>query len=229
MRIILAACGVCIVSLNLIIIGEWRSAETIPPASPPPQAEASPSLKSPPDYQHAAAEQAQKREAWSKLVLARPLFEPSRRPPAASRVSTSSTLNTPRLSGIMVTPEGREVIFVGSDGKSVILHEGGSIDGYTVQTITPDQAAVTGPDGLHVVYPSLDPNLQMKANVSAVGSAQSRLFGVSGLFASPPPALSAVSAPDQSVGSPASAVNRPNFQVPLSQAGSAFPGLKSPD
>ncbi len=202
---------------------------TIPPDPPPPPTAASPSLKSPPDYQQAAAEQARKREAWLKLTIARPLFEQSRRPPAENRVSASLTLNMPRLSGIVVNPEGGEVIFVGRDGKSVILHEGGSVDGYTVQTITADQATVTGPEGLHVVHPSFDPNLQTKPNVSTVAGTQPRMFGISGLFASPPPAPATVSPQDQSVGSPASAVNKPNFLVPLSQAGSAFPGLKSLD
>jgi len=180
-------------------------------------------------YQQALlAERERQRTEWLKISLARPLFEPSRRPPKTSELSAGSAPKLPRLSGVMITPEERIVIFAGPDGKSVILHEGGSIYGYTVQKITPGQATVTGPDGRQVIHPSFDPNPQANANVSAVSGAQPRPLGVAGLFASPPPSPATVSAQDQSVGSPASVVNRPHFTVPLSQAGTAFPGLSSP-
>lgn len=222
-RRIITACAVVTVLLALLIVEEWRGADTSFPVLP---SEAPMLIRSPQDDPQASvAEQARHRSAWLQLALARPVFEPSRRPPSG-QATTRSAPTLPRLSGVWVTQEEREVFFAGPDGKSVVLHEGGSIDGYMVQNIEPGQATVTGPDGLHVLHPSFDPNPQTNATVSAASGAGVRPFGVSGLFASPAPPPTPVPAQDLSVGSAANiaASFRGRMQPP--PPGNGIPGAR---
>ena len=69
-------------------------------------------------------------------VLARPLFAPSRRPPALAADERSAP---PRLSGILVWPAGRVAMVQAASGKHAsALAKGGAIDGWTVTDIASD-------------------------------------------------------------------------------------------
>ncbi len=86
---------------------------------------------------------------WVETILARPLFSRDRRPAgAAATVATGERGATlPRLTGIAISPQLRRAIFAGADGaKSIVVEEGGSIAGFTVQTIAPGSVHRAGPE-----------------------------------------------------------------------------------
>jgi general secretion pathway protein N len=80
---------------------------------------------------------------WSETALARPLFASSRRP--ADQGSSDDGL--PRLSAIIVTNGTRSAIFSTDGQKPQILGEGGTVGGYRVRAILPDQVQLDGPSG----------------------------------------------------------------------------------
>lgn len=70
-----------------------------------------------------------------ETVLARPLFSPSRRPPAFAVENAAM----PRLSGIVLSPAGRVAIFQRASGtRTIVVAPGGTIDGWTVKDIATD-------------------------------------------------------------------------------------------
>jgi hypothetical protein len=96
-------------------------------------------------------------------ILARPLFNPDRRPtppPPPGPAAAASVNGLPRLAGVLVSSYGRSAIFApASGGKPVTAAEGARIGTYTVQSIEVGQVTVQGPDGvLQVLHPSFDPN-----------------------------------------------------------------------
>jgi hypothetical protein len=100
----------------------------------------------PPAPADTAANQAPR---WEAAILARPLFNPDRRP-FEQAAPSAGDVALPRLSGIVITPEGRSAIFVpAGGGKLTVVEEGGSIGGYVLQTISFGEVVLTGPDGSH--------------------------------------------------------------------------------
>lgn len=93
---------------------------------------------------------------WIATVLARPLFSPTRRPPAESREASSTVSGLPRLAGIIVGPSGRSAIFAG-EPRPVVVPEGGRINGYIVSSIDAAEVKVAGPEGLLTIHPSFQP------------------------------------------------------------------------
>jgi hypothetical protein len=94
---------------------------------------------------------------WEAAVLARPLFNPDRRPAGPAPVAASQDAGLPRLTGIMITPNGRSAIFApAGGGKPAVVAEGGSLGVYVVQTISLGEVVLTGPDGSHSLNPTLD-------------------------------------------------------------------------
>lgn len=91
-------------------------------------------------------------------LLARPLFNPDRRPVAGAASSgPGGAAELPRLTGILIGPTGRSAIFAGADERRpVVLREGGSLGAFTVRSITPTQVTVLGPAGPRVLRPSFD-------------------------------------------------------------------------
>ena len=110
------------------------------------------------------------------MILARPLFEASRRPPERRTTGAgASTPSLPRLAGIIVGPAGRSVIFAGPTGeRPLVLAEGDKVGGYLIQSIVADQVVVTSRDGSRVLHPSFDPNAlavqRTAVSLSAVAS-----------------------------------------------------------
>lgn len=90
-------------------------------------------------------------------ILARPLFDPHRRPPALGEGATGEGL--PRLAGILVGSFGRSAIFANpTGGRPLVVAEGGRIDVYIVQSIRPGEAIVLGPAGRRVLRPAFEPD-----------------------------------------------------------------------
>lgn len=94
---------------------------------------------------------------WAGTVLARPLFNPARRPPAASAAAPVAAAALPRLTGILISPTGRTAIFASGE-RPVAVVEGGVVAGYLVRSIQPGRVVLAGPGGEHSVRPSYDAN-----------------------------------------------------------------------
>jgi general secretion pathway protein N len=116
---------------------------TSPPSTPPTahaaEPDADPPVENPVD-------------AWVTTILARPLFEPDRRPPSPRSVPVEVEL--PRLIGVMVSPASRVAIFAGATGgKPLVVAEGGQVGGHVVQSIRPGEATLAGPRGQRILHP----------------------------------------------------------------------------
>jgi hypothetical protein len=96
-------------------------------------------------------------ESLVRTILARPLFEPSRRPPAGAGV-TGEVL--PRLAGVIIGPDLRRAIFVPAKGSAIVVPEGGRAGGYEIRSIGPNEVVLSGPDGersIHTDYAKNQP------------------------------------------------------------------------
>lgn len=95
--------------------------------------------------------------AHLETILERPLFRESRRPVTPDIASPAGeAASLPRLSGILISPAGKRLIFApNSSGKSTVVAEGGRIGPYVVQSITTGNATLRGPDGPKTLRPTL--------------------------------------------------------------------------
>jgi hypothetical protein len=88
------------------------------------------------------------------IILARPLFRPTRRPVAVAVAAAAPVDDTlPRLSAIIVTGAGRSALFDGGNGAPTAVSVGGSIGAYQVFAISPDSVGLSGPNGNVQVHP----------------------------------------------------------------------------
>lgn len=128
---------------------EGEATTPFPAASLPPTAPSRPAGSDP--------GQAAQRVATS---LARPLFSPSRRPPAASPAMLGAAApSLPRVAGVVITASGRRAIFATKNGaKPLVVGEGGQVGAFTVQSIRAGQVTVLGPEGERVLKPAFDPD-----------------------------------------------------------------------
>ena len=90
-------------------------------------------------------------------ILARPLFANDRRPKPTPTITFA--IKTPqfgRLAGILVSPEGRRLIFAGegNPAKAIIVKEGEPVGADMVLSISAEQATLLGPNGTRVIRPS---------------------------------------------------------------------------
>ncbi len=130
--------------------------------------------------------------AWVSGIVARPLFSPSRRPPAvAARAPAGPQAGLPRLSGVMISAAGKQAIFVSSETeKPVIAVAGDRIGGYLVRSIAAGEVVLVGPDGVKLLHPAFAPEGSSPENASATPAAAVPVAGGSileRLMASPPP------------------------------------------
>lgn len=92
-------------------------------------------------------------------IIARPLFNPDRRPaanpadPAAARAEVAED-GLPRLTGVIVGPSGARAIFAGANGKSRAAAEGDTVGAFKVRTIGPGLVTVSGSEGDRVLRPT---------------------------------------------------------------------------
>jgi hypothetical protein len=137
-----------VIAWELADLGELSAATGPVPALAPRLPETSGGTPTP------ASDTAGRTRAWAATALARPLFSPDRRP-ASGTVATASgtTRGLPRLTGTLVGPFGRSAIFA-ADPKPVIVSEGDRINGYTIQSIEPNEVQMIGPEGIQVLHPS---------------------------------------------------------------------------
>jgi hypothetical protein len=90
-------------------------------------------------------------QRWVAAILGRPLFDPSRRPPAEANQAP----NALRLSGTVVGPGGPQAIFEPEGGgRAVIVREGERVGGAIVRSIVPGKVFVLDAGELHLLEPS---------------------------------------------------------------------------
>jgi hypothetical protein len=107
-------------------------------------------------HNNTPAGQLDKLTAQAEAILARPLFNPSRRsaPPPASAEITGSV--PPRLSGVISNQSRRLAIFAAPDGKPIVVSEGDRVGPYVVRSIAPGEVTVIGHDGPRQLQPIFD-------------------------------------------------------------------------
>ena len=90
-------------------------------------------------------------QRWMATILARPLFTPSRRPPAEAAQVTGAL----RLTGTIVGPDGPRAIFEPQGGgRAVVVREGERVGGALVRAIAPGKVFVADASGLRLLQPS---------------------------------------------------------------------------
>ena len=113
----------------------WLSPQvpTIRPLGVPPASSPAPRLVTLPPLTHYAA------------IVERPLFSPSRRPPAVAAGAPSAE-GRYRLLGVVASGP-RKKAFIADGSRRLDLAEGEAIDGWTVKKIGTDSIVLTSPTG----------------------------------------------------------------------------------
>ena len=88
---------------------------------------------------------------WGSTALARPLFNPSRRPLDQPGATADGTL--PRLSAIIITGGTSAAVFAADGQKPQVVRQGDTIGGYVLNRITPDHVELSGPGGTLTLHP----------------------------------------------------------------------------
>ena len=97
-------------------------------------------------------------QTWVDLILARPLFAPSRRPPASAAGSGNSNPGFPRLTGIIIMPHQREAIFaVPGKTKPIVVTAGSRLNGALIKSIDASSVVVVDAAGARRLRPSFAP------------------------------------------------------------------------
>ncbi len=100
----------------------------------------------PVDFEHLAA-----------VIEARPLFSPTRRPPAAYTAPSGEAIVahqfTSRLAGLMIRPGYSEALFVADGQKPIAVALGERIEDWVVTAIEADGVMLEGPDGKRRLTP----------------------------------------------------------------------------
>lgn len=96
-------------------------------------------------------------QTWADVALARPLFDPRRRPSAAEATTIATSSPPPRLTAVLVSPQERLAIFAGvAGGQPLVVREGGAVGDHVVQSIRPGEAILLGPQGPHLLRPEFE-------------------------------------------------------------------------
>ncbi len=85
------------------------------------------------------------------MLLSRPLFDPSRRPPAAPTQEPTAPVEIPRLSGIMITPTEKIAVFSPAMGAPIIVSQNSRFGPFTVLAISRESVTIKSPSGVIVV------------------------------------------------------------------------------
>jgi hypothetical protein len=133
------------------------------------------------------------------IALARPLFDPQRRPPeTAGATAASPELSDARLTGIVIERDRSYAIFDMTGAKPLTVGEGETVSGWRIDSIAPTAVSLTGPGGTRTLQPKPDPNLASRAGVppAIAGQVQApatpvallpRRPGAAGIPPAPPP------------------------------------------
>lgn len=153
----------------------WPSATE---ADPAPMAVSAPSAGNAP----VAAAPATMTAANNDVLLKRPLFSQTRRPPdvaGPASATVGSAEAVPRMTGILIDGPNRRAIFAGGHGgKAVTVVEGGRLGAFTVQSIGPRQVTLVGPAGPQTVRTTFDPSLAAPVQAPATSFVSPQFPGI---------------------------------------------------
>jgi hypothetical protein len=101
--------------------------------------------------------------------LARPLFSPTRRPREAAKSAgaTDPELSDVRLTGIVIEPDRRLAIFAVAGAKPRTLLLGEALNGWKIDSISPEEVALSDPGGTRTLQPKIDSKLVRQARLPA--------------------------------------------------------------
>lgn len=149
-----AALALGATALALAGVLRWQSQEDARPEPPPiSRIEAR--------AENAASPAAADRVAQVAGIMARPLFEPGRRPAANAPVAAPAPAvrTVPRVTGVLVSAADRSAIFAAPGASAAtVAREGGRVGEYTVQRIAAGQVTLMGPEGPLMLRPAFDRN-----------------------------------------------------------------------
>ena len=84
-----------------------------------------------------------------KTLLARPLFDQTRRPPVAPPSVVAVMPRLPQLTGVVVSPAGAFAIFANSaGGKPIVVREGDQVGVAVIETVAAGHVTLRGPEGI---------------------------------------------------------------------------------
>jgi len=90
-----------------------------------------------------------------QTMLARPLFNQTRRPPEAPPSVLAVSPRLPQLTGVVVSPAGGFAIFDNEDGgKPIVVREGDQVGAAVIETVAAGQVTLRGPEGILVLHPN---------------------------------------------------------------------------
>ena len=118
-------------------------------------------------------------------TLARPLFNPTRRPAHQTDGSGNTGITDMRLTGIVTEPGERLAIFAVTGAKPLIVQEGEEVSGWRIEGITPDAVSLSGPGGTTTLQPKPDTSLvRTTPAIPAIPAPAARFAGPAGLMRS---------------------------------------------
>lgn len=82
------------------------------------------------------------------IILNRPLFDPTRRPPVTPTQDVTAPVDIPRLSGIMITPTAKIAVLSPAIGAPVVVNQNSRFGAFTVLAISNDSVTMQGPQGV---------------------------------------------------------------------------------
>lgn len=129
-------------------LGQAADVNDAPTINPRPLATAAPSETAPKDL---ATDLRENLPDMADALIARAVFEASRRPPAPVSGPLSSNV-LPRLAGLMLWPSGSRAMLVQASGPAIIAIPGDRIGNYVVKSIAQGELTLLGPDGEHVLH-----------------------------------------------------------------------------
>jgi hypothetical protein len=115
-----------------------------------------------------------KARAPQTAELAEPPLGPTQRTPEAASADNAVAPQLPdvRLTGIVIEPDRRTAIFAMSGTKPLMLSEGEALNGWRIDSISPQMVSLSSPAGSMTLKPKPDANLVRPSPPAAAPSGQ---------------------------------------------------------
>ena len=109
---------------------------------------------------------------WAATALARPLFNPGRRPTQMPPVEAVSPPSPPRLTGTLIGPSGKRALFAGGKvgDRPATVGENDRVGIWTVQAIRAGIVTIIGPDGMQELRVTAEASRSARADAALASS-----------------------------------------------------------